>query len=314
MRKPLITEETLSDATLDHWKEEFWFLYHKPDLKQNLHRVWSMAYEDATRVGEAIRENNMKDCLEHLAHTFCWIACFVAKLAEGSRISKHFKIPQFQRLSNVVWYKYPNICPTCFSERCICPLKKRLDKPSEEEQRIKLETFRDKPAPDFSMERWEKMFERIYENAHFIRSLDELGFHLLEEMGEVEEVIRKIATWGGKKWRDEPQEEEDLVKLQLRLVEEVADTVSWCFSIVRKIAKDARKYQELEKDYGRKRKRALTTFTLPRLTLSQVLWNEYHREGRNEIVCHKCGERPCNLEEIKWVLTDGDSSNERNTL
>lgn len=312
MIKPCITEEKVPTATLDQWQEEFWCVYSEPDKERDLHKTWSMAYEDATRVGEAIRENNMENCLKYLAHTFCWIASFVAKLKYDRSVHGRFKIPRFRyKLSRVVWEKYPRICPKCTEPKCRCPVLDKEDMPEEpEREKILNKKRRSEKRPD-SMSDWGDMFGHIYDKAHFIRSLDELGFHLLEEMGEVEEVIRKLATYetlqAPKKSPKKSPEE-----LRSDLVKEVADTVSWCFSIVRRIAKDAENLEKIEKIYGREQRTAQGVFITPALTLSQVLWKEYQREGYDEIGCPVCGKRRCIIgEQEKWVLTVKDSSNER---
>ena len=123
MRKPLITNETRDEATLDHWKDEFRAIYDQQDKTRDIHKTWSMAYEDATRVAEAIRENNLKNCVKYLAHTFCWIASFVAKL-EKEEVCQRFLLPGFKyQLSEIVWYKYPKTCPHCLKPSCVCPVR-----------------------------------------------------------------------------------------------------------------------------------------------------------------------------------------------
>ena len=161
-------------------------------------------------------------------------------------------------------------------------------------------------VPNKPLDWWQTMFRDIYLGAHNIIRLEGIGFHLLEEMGEVEEVIRKTATWT--KNSGDPLE-----KLQENLVSEVADTLSWCFSIVRKIAADAETYEALEKRYRTKSGSSFNEegFATSRLTLSKVLWAEYCPEGRNEIWCPTCWERsegsvgrPCECEIGEWMLID----------
>lgn len=323
MRKPLITRETVPSATLDHWLEEFWSVYSTPDLERDLHRTWSMAYEDATRVGEAIRENKPKNCLKYLAHTFCWIASFVAKLKYDLRVHERFKTPGFEyKLSSVVWEKYPGICPKCLEENCICPVLEGEEflKGTAKERKLALARRNNREKLPDSMDAWGKMFADIYDKAHFIRSLDELGFHLLEEMGEVEEVIRKLATYETLQQPKKPTKKQ----LQSDLVKEVADTVSWCFSIVRKIAREAQNFQEIEKIYGGEQRTAQGAFITSTLTLSQVLWKEYQRKVKggkgniidtyDEIGCPVCDQRCCIIgDKEEWVLTVKHSPNERST-
>ncbi len=107
---------------------------------------------------------------------------------------------------------------------------------------------------------------------------------------------------------------EKLEELQQELVEEVADTISWCFSIVRKIADDAKKHAAFEAQCNKcsevegspLSRNGLFT---PNLTLGKVLWLEYGHEPveddptHDHIKCPCCNGPRCNLEENDWVLT-----------
>lgn len=319
MGKPRSTKKTLHKATLDEWQEEFWYVYKDLDKKRDLHKVWSMAYEDATKVGEAIREGNPKECLKALAHTFCWIASFVAKLGKDESCHPRFKgMKEFNKLSSVVWFKYREVCPACGESPCVCPIKRAKYTSREwaaERKRIWAKIKNEEPGfkkaadvPNKPLDWWQAMFRDIYLGTHNIIRLEDIGFHLLEEMGEVEERIRDIATRRNVR-------QKLLKKLQEDLVGEVADTVSWCFSIVRKIAADAETFKPLAREYG-----LYTGFSSSQaqgriaseLTLARVLLSEYCPEGQDTIRCPTCWKRskgrkgrPCGCKIISdWRLMD----------
>jgi len=290
-QEPRITEQNLHNATLDQWKDDFWDIYSRLDKMQDIHQVWSRAYEDATKVGEAIREDKIEDCLKYLAHTFCRIAIFVAKIGKDQSVAENFRsIKEFKEFSKVVWYKYPQICPHCLQATCTCP--SLIEKPESEQVKEKLKEKREKLNPPETVDQWQAMFETIYDKAHFVKSLDELGFHLLEEMGEVQTAIRQIATW--------EKDGKQLKKWQEDLTKEVADTVSFCFSIVRKIATEVGKFEDLEREY-----RQDEVVSSLELTLSKVLWLEY--SSGDKIVCPVCKQQPCTYKGsceylIPWTL------------
>ena len=138
MTENSIYRGNVGTVDLDVWREAFWSIYSEQDTKRDLHQVWAMAYEDATRVGEAIREDNLRACLNALAHSFCWIACFVTKLGTDPSIAERFRIPRFRSLVDVVFYKFPNYCPSCYQPACECVVKD-VPKLSHQQKRAKLD-------------------------------------------------------------------------------------------------------------------------------------------------------------------------------
>lgn len=170
--------------SLDDWVKMFEEIYGEKNKGKTDEEIWLHVVEEVAELAEDLRKQhvrpryNKKGELEgaviNIADTFAWLCAFVSK--RGS-------------LEEIVWHKYPNICSYCFVDtNCLCIAKMSyMDK---EEREKKLETYRRKKDRPVTLFDWQKMFERIYGNVNRVVTLEQIGFHLMEEVGEVAREIR----------------------------------------------------------------------------------------------------------------------------
>lgn len=278
-----IRSDNHSESTLDDWMNEFWQVYRHRDSNLSPVEMWAMAAEDASKVGEGIREGSPERALNGLAHAFCWVCSFAARLFYDERIAPVLKISGFRgiaTLSDIVWFKYPGLCLRCLRGGCICPVLPQAPEKNQDWENT-VRTAREGGRLPQEIRDWERHFVNIYDTAHFIKSLEELGFHYLEEFGEVFSATRKLLAVNPENINDGA-----LGKLQENLIEEIADVISWTFSMARKLGRQA---EEIEKAAG-------TAFGIAdKFRLASLLWGVYKREAADEIGCPVCHERVCSM-------------------
>ena len=282
--RPIITLNTLDGSRLDEWLEEFLYIYGHRDKELSLEQMWMKAVEDSAKVGEGVRENKGDEVVEYLSKTFCWTVSFIARLLRDDEIDDEFKISRepisdckIDSLTRLVFFKYPTICPRCLRASCICPIL--LKDPYNEQQRQgKLTSARASNAPPQTMNEIAQMFARIYDTAHFIKSIEEVCFHYLEEVGEVARAIRRL--------RAKDLDSLELLARRQNLVEELADVMSWTFSLARK------KHAELA-DFAQFV--AIDASCLSSLSLQRMLWKTYGDNKKNQLRCPICSKRKCLL-------------------
>lgn len=276
-----IDEAYYREASLDEWAENLWGIYRRQDERLRLDEIWGEAVRDATKVEEAIREGKLSNALEALAHSFCWTACFAQKIKNDPTVAKPFRATEFQSLSRVVWSKYPNACATCRKSSCICPILPQDEKPTKKDMRRFLHERVAEGDPPAKMAEWEALFRHVYDTAHFTKDIGNIVSHYLEEEGEVLGAIRNLALTT----IDDPR----LSELQEDLIEEVADTISWTLSIVRKVqlqVEDTRAV--VKKMYGARR-----SVSVPDVTMAELLWSTYQLDDKNELGCPCCKQPLC---------------------
>ena len=90
-------------------------------------------------------------------------------------------------LELLIWTKYKRFCPYCKSkEKCHCFY---LDKKYEWPDFIEKDERENKNFPE-SLIKWEEMFIKIYSNINKHLSFSSIGFHLIEEVGELSNSYR----------------------------------------------------------------------------------------------------------------------------
>jgi hypothetical protein len=265
-------EPQIRTKTISEWMKTFSNLYSEADAKRTPEQMWMAVMAHTSSIGESIRRVAFERLLDSAAHTFCWLCSFVNKCATLK--SDVFSINE--TLCGIVSLKYPMVCGHCKQSPCQCdPVK--MDK--EEDKRAAYRELFDRRKrtigsfEGFSIEDCMKIFGDIYGGRIHIQTLENIGFHFLEEIGEAAVSIRKLSqlrkitddeatgidssfleqltTVGGivdnyanhsKKTKDIDYASRDTAMLKARLVEakmgmivEIADSFSWFCAILNKL-------------------------------------------------------------------------------
>ena len=276
---------------MDDWTSDFWEVYGQKDKLRSPAEIWSMAVSHASEAAKVLRTGEFDLIRRPLAHTFCWLSALIGSIQRDTSDAPPFQAfkdrRRFSSLKEIVWYKYPEHCPACGSRHCECPvLRGRLiedDGPDAwKEHRDKawkrMARYRKEPCLKHSLADWQRMFEGIYLGAHDSLRYEDIGFHFLEEVGETSRAIVMLAT--GEKTSVDPS------KLRQDFYTEVADTISWLFSLLTKLRIQVGRFARLSQSDPNGD---------AHLDLSEILWDEYNglKEGIDGLRCPTCLQRPC---------------------
>lgn len=129
------------------------------------------------------------------------------------------------------------------------------------------------------------MFHTIYESNTALATLESIGFHLLEEAGEMGRAVIDIYT---DRITDRPMEEK-----QHTLCDEVAEVFSWLCSLTLKVRDQAKTF---DKYRNRLVSYALPGYSKEKLAeyvgLEEILWVTY-RNKKMQYNCPYCGFPTC---------------------
>ena len=184
------------EATIDDWQDHFFKIFSErnKDFTEGHQFMWLKVIEKATIVGEAIRKNDFNEASRSLARVFCWLCGFC---------SENKDILGTDKLSDIIWYKYPRICSTCAIKmdtklveeilkkdglKCACD-RTADDRENKKVNNEILEGYRKLERPN-ALDEWVMMFEAIFGHRLHIQSLDSICFHFMEEVGEVTTALR----------------------------------------------------------------------------------------------------------------------------
>lgn len=273
-------------------------------------------FDHASKLGEAIRKDELNKIFDELAELTNWLFGFVAKLNDRkSDWQAVFNIEA--KFSNMIWAKYPGICGHCLErdylakgkqppknihrqhKKCAClvnypEVEYRDDKEElKRERRTFAEETRDKrPNTLASME---KMFHEIYEANVSVWTIESIGFHLLEEVGEVGRSLIDLYTIK----KSNNQSSASNGANEGNLCDEIAETFSWICSLTAKLSQLFRPidayYKSIVKAEGVELSLAQT------IHLEWALWHKYRDSTTNRYRCPYCGHSPCTCLEDKKI-------------
>lgn len=169
---------------LDGWVGMFTDIYgaRNSDLRDT--DLWLHVVEEAGELAEGLRKIRIadKEFRDGIVDTYAWLCSFAGR---------------YGSFDDMVWGKYPSKCIYCRQNICTCN--------GEREQN----GATGRPG---NLNEWQRTLYVIYGQGNNERSLDEIAFHLFEEIGEVAKALRK--------------------KDKKEIVEEVADSFAWLIAVV----------------------------------------------------------------------------------
>jgi NTP pyrophosphatase (non-canonical NTP hydrolase) len=280
-------------------------IYGKHDLHRSIWDVWCHTLHHGAAVAERIRkEAPADDLFTEIADLALWLFTSIQKLT-GKPGKRKFPaeapsdtlVRIRSRCSDLVWHRYPRICHLCYARRiankvhgsklvapCDC-FGQKPDRRDKEAKRADLKALRRfsesihsrKPK---SIDEWQVMFGTVFgANIHRL-SPTEIGFHLLEELGEASDAMARMYSYSKKNFRfGEPNWR------RARLEDQIADALSWLFALVQKL--NAMKFSSREVKLMRK------NADMPRVTLSEIIWRRYGSESRGTFRCPVCNGQVC---------------------
>ena len=259
----LINASNYREASINDWQKFFNIIFSKRNKEYDHPSMWNKVVEHSTQLAEAIRKREFFEASTSISRIFCWVCGFV---------SSNPDIVENSSLEDIIWFKYPRVCNYCVPEisqqvqrlidvrgGILCQCGREVGLQSNKKVRASLlKQYYKNPRPK-TLDEWGSMFDAIYGDKISLMSLDDICFHLLEEVGEVLVALRKKAdfvtnipaerftvglvkkTFGNSKsfetvLNNPRSTYQDFLKaLNQNVREEVADVVSWLFSLIGKL-------------------------------------------------------------------------------
>lgn len=190
-------EQKMNNSKLvKDWVEIISNLYKKNDELRTSEEIWISTLAYCSGMGEAIRRHHYEDLLEKAAHTFIWMCTFIAK----SNNTKNLLFKINESFCDLVYLKFPKICGHCERRPCECdPYKmdKLTDKAAKYKQLYEKECRPVAGNLNYSIADWLTTFKDIYGGRIYLQTLENIGFHFLEESGEEAKAVRELVQMSG---------------------------------------------------------------------------------------------------------------------
>ena len=309
---------TVGQLSLDDIVNSVLAIYDEKDKLRSVWDIWLHATHHASAIGEEVRKYRPgKKLLIEIADFSMWLFTFSGKIKgtfqdseiKNRRISES-TIKTEKIFSEIVWAKYPRVCPVCFWRRmknnvellgpCDCLIhnvedrdvteteEARKRKKKEKKERVKAlreyskkqVIYNNKPA---TIDEWQSMFGELYKANLQHLSLVDIAFHLLEEVGEVSDAMVRMYSYIGH-FDNDPRMN------QIGLEEEIADVYSWLNTLVNglrimpDIAKEWMTYLGIPPNVN---------FGDSQILLSKIIWYRYGNDDKRAFRCWSCKELKC---------------------
>jgi hypothetical protein len=202
------TSSDCKKLTLQEWTEVFTKIWQRKDNELTHSRFWQQVVTHTSQVGEDIRNRWYDEAIYDLAVSFLWVTCYADRVIKECKLEQNivgeYLLNEYGN-SYVDWImkKYPDLCPYCGNNPCICPSYKDIVEMRKTEyyenkwklfheeaknkiknKKINIEEYRIKNLNEFILN-----FCNIYKGPTFGMNEDEICYHLLEEVGEVSGAI-----------------------------------------------------------------------------------------------------------------------------
>jgi hypothetical protein len=308
-----------NQRSIEDWMELFKELYSKADSKRTPEQMWIAVMAHTSSIGESIRKIAFESLLKSAAHTFCWLCSFVNKCNSLPR-DDMFSISE--SLCGIVSLKYPNVCGHCIGSPCDCDpvtMEGERDKSADYKELLERRNRDWNSFKHYSIGSYKKMFYGIYHGSLHIQTLENIGFHFLEEVGEasvsvrqlsqlekvaedartridsaflrqlttVEGIVKNYIEYGSKPEdidyasNDSSMLRSRVVSAKMDLVSEIGDSFSWFCAILNKLDSISKSIY----DHPNKHPEIVKP-------LESVLKNEYI-DSNGKGICPSCKSNPC---------------------
>ena len=188
-----------ASRTISEWSQDFAKLYDRPNRFRTPEGLWMGAVAHCSQIGEAIRRADYNALIGSACHAFCWILSFLTKCNSGDDPLFHCG----NGMSEIVYFKFPGLCGHCLDRHCTCDPVKTDKKTNKAAQYSALYTYWHrakyhlKYLDNYDIGLWVDEFSDIFGGRIHLQTLDSIGFHFLEEVGEEAQAIQKLIQLRG---------------------------------------------------------------------------------------------------------------------
>jgi hypothetical protein len=184
--------EKTGEKTISQWMGIFNELYEAADSQRQPEQIWIAVMAHSSCIGESIRRFSFDTLMYSAAHYFCWLCSFINRC--NRMPTDVFSLNEC--LSGIVSLKYPLACGHCRQNPCCCDAA-TMDKIANKSAHYELLAAKRAgmilSAKEYPMRLWLEAYKSIYGGRVHIVTLESIGFHFLEEVGEAAVAVRQLS-------------------------------------------------------------------------------------------------------------------------
>jgi NTP pyrophosphatase (non-canonical NTP hydrolase) len=141
-RKPRVTLDNYLHASIDDFHEDFAAIWARDLGDRSAFDLWLHVVDHASRIARAVRRQRPPEVVDDLADTAVWLLSFIAYCQATQReTDRYFRFDESP--SDIIWNKYPAICPACFDTWILSLLDLKPKEPSQKKLEFKRQEIED---------------------------------------------------------------------------------------------------------------------------------------------------------------------------
>ncbi len=186
---------TVTPRKIKDWCQIFADIYISPDSNRTPEQMWIAVVAHSSTIGECVRRYFFSDLMTAASHAFCWLCSFINRCntLESDNIFSFS-----DSLCEIVSLKYPLVCGHCEEAKCHCSpieIDKKKDKSARYGNLLKKWEGVIQATREYSIDNWKYAFREIFGGQLQIMTLETIGFHFLEEVGEGAVAVRQLSQF-----------------------------------------------------------------------------------------------------------------------
>lgn len=163
------------DNNIDNWVTVITQMYERNNCERSFKDIIGFFYEDVGRCFQLINRKRDSEIEKLLPSLFRWFCILYSKYENRDIL-----------VSDLLWNKFPGICPYCKKTTCQC----RIGKEQLDVQDIKNIANDSRDKKPQTITEWQEHFQRIYPRGAESSFMINVS-HLAEELAELSEAYRK---------------------------------------------------------------------------------------------------------------------------
>lgn len=163
------------DTSIDGWVVAINEIYERSNCERSFDNIIGYFNEDVGRCFQLINRKREAEIENLLPSIFRWFCALSRK-----------KVDQSVLVSDLLWNKFPGICPYCKQKTCQC----RIGKEKLDVQGLRLLADKDRDRKPTTINEWQTHFQKIYPRGAESSFMINVS-HLAEESAELREAYRK---------------------------------------------------------------------------------------------------------------------------
>ncbi len=113
--RPRVRHSTRYSVSIDDYQADFASIWHRDLSERSAFDQWLHVIDHASRVGRAIRIDNVAGVIDDLADTAAWLMSFIEQCRSSQNpLDVHFRFTSLT--SDLIWNKFPGQCASCFDD------------------------------------------------------------------------------------------------------------------------------------------------------------------------------------------------------